>query len=110
MEDRPGQTQGLRPESVQVRSRLSVRVQPRASSTSVVDCKDGTWKIRLTAPPVDNAANEALIEFLSQILKLPKRSLTIVHGLKGREKIIEVAGRTDEEIRDLLRGAPDQGR
>ena len=51
---------------------------------------DGTIKVRLAAPPVDNEANLALIEFLADILGVPKSRLDIVAGVTGRDKLIAV--------------------
>ncbi len=72
-------------------SALAVRVTPRASRNEIVDLlDDGTIKIRIASPPTDNEANETLIEFLSQILGVPKSRLDIVAGLTGRDKLISV--------------------
>lgn len=72
-------------------SALAVRVTPRASRNEIVEMlDDGTIKVRLAAPPVDNEANQALIEFLSEILGVPKSRLDIVAGLTGRDKLIAV--------------------
>jgi uncharacterized protein len=78
--------------------RLSIKVVPRASKNEIAGVQAGVWKIRLTAPPVDNAANEALVRFLARILNLPKRSVSIVSGERGRSKIVEIAGRSAQEI------------
>jgi uncharacterized protein (TIGR00251 family) len=72
-------------------SALAVRVTPRASRNEVVELlEDGTIKIRIAAPPSDNEANETLIEFLSEILGIPKSRLDIVAGTAGRDKLISV--------------------
>jgi len=72
-------------------SALAVRVTPRASRNEVVEVlEDGTIKIRISAPPADNEANAALIEFLSEILGVPKSKLDIVAGETGRDKLIAV--------------------
>lgn len=72
-------------------SAIAVRVTPRASSNEIVEIlDDGTIKVRLAAPPTDNEANEALIEFLSEILGVPKSQLDIVAGGVGRDKLISV--------------------
>jgi uncharacterized protein len=72
-------------------SALAVRVTPRASRNEVVEMlDDGTIKVRLAAPPVDDQANEALIEFLSDILGVPKSRLDIVAGATGRDKLVAV--------------------
>ncbi|MGZ9164822.1 MAG: DUF167 domain-containing protein [Anaerolineales bacterium] len=72
-------------------SALAVRVTPRASRNELVGMlDDGTIKVRLAAPPVDNEANRALIEFLADILGVPKSRLDIVAGVTGRDKLIAV--------------------
>ena len=72
-------------------SALAVRVTPRASRNEVVELlDDGTIKIRIAAPPSDQEANETLIEFLSEILGIPKSRLDIVAGTAGRDKLISV--------------------
>ena len=60
--------------------------------------------MRLTAPPVDGAANEALIALLAERLGLPKRSISIVSGVTGRQKIVEIVGMAEEEVEKRLRG------
>jgi len=72
-------------------SALAVRVTPRASRNENVEVlDDGTIKVRLAAPPTDNEANEALINFLSEILGVPKTKLDIVAGEVGRDKLVSV--------------------
>ena len=72
-------------------SALAVRVTPRASRNEIVELlDDGTIKVRIAAPPADNEANEALIEFLSDILGVAKTRLDSVAGFAGRDKLITV--------------------
>ena len=72
-------------------SALAVRVTPRASRNEIVEMlDDGTIKVRIAAPPVDDEANIALIEFLAEILGVPKSRLDIVAGETGRDKLIAV--------------------
>lgn len=72
-------------------SALAVRVTPRASRNEIVEMlDDGTIKVRLAAPPVDNEANQALIEFLADILGVAKSRLDIVAGATGRDKLVAV--------------------
>ena len=78
--------------------RINVRVIPR-SSKNEISWENEILKVRLTAPPVDGAANEALIKLLAARLGLPKRALQIVHGAKGRQKVLEIEGL---EITDML--------
>jgi uncharacterized protein (TIGR00251 family) len=68
-----------------------VRVTPRASRNEIVELlDDGTIKVRIAAPPSDNEANETLIEFLSDVLGVPKSRLDIVAGVTGRDKLISI--------------------
>jgi uncharacterized protein (TIGR00251 family) len=72
-------------------SALAVRVTPRASRNEIVELlDDGTVKVRIAAPPADNEANEALIEFLADVLGVPKSRLDIVAGVTGRDKLISI--------------------
>ncbi len=88
-------------------TRIRIRVQPRASHNRVEGTHGGRLKIRLTAPPVEGAANNALIAFLADLLDVPKRDITIVQGHRGREKVVEVEGLTPKEVRQkTLRGGP----
>ncbi len=84
--------------------RITVRVVPR-SSKNEVSLEGDTFKVRLTAPPVDGAANEALTRFLAERLGLPRRVLQIVQGATGRRKIIHIddsAGLTMADIQQKL--------
>lgn len=81
---------------------LSVRVQPRASRDELAGEMNGALKIRLQAPAVENHANDALIEFLTQLLKTPKSAVRILSGDRSRIKRIEIRGVTTQQIRALL--------
>jgi uncharacterized protein (TIGR00251 family) len=84
--------------------RINVRVIPR-SSKNMLEWEEGALKARLTAPPVDGAANEALITLLAQRLGVPKRDVNIVHGATGRHKTVEITGMTTEAIEQKIKGA-----
>jgi hypothetical protein len=72
-------------------SALAVRVTPRASRNEIVEIlDDGTVRVRLAAPPADDEANTALLDFLSDILGVPKTKLDIVAGKIGRDKLISI--------------------
>ncbi len=60
--------------------------------------------MRLTAPPVDGAANEALVELLAEQLGLPKRHISIIRGATGRQKTVEIIEVRPEEVEQKLRG------
>jgi uncharacterized protein len=83
--------------------RINVRVIPR-SSKNAIEWEEGALKVRLTAPPVDGAANEALLALLSERLGLPKRDIHIVHGATGRHKTVEITGMTAEALEQKIKG------
>ena len=84
--------------------RIAVHVQPNASRTEITGVVEGALKIRLHAPPVDGKANEALISFMAERLKVAKRDVDVSRGHGSRQKMLEV--RTDmaiEQLEALLR-------
>lgn len=81
--------------------RLSVHVVPR-SGRNTLSWEGDVLKVHLTAPPVDGAANEALITLLAAHLGLPKRALQIVQGATGRQKVLEIAGLTLADLHHKL--------
>ena len=72
--------------------RFTVHVQPRARLTEIVGAHGDALKLRLQAPPVDGAANEALVAFLAEALGVARRDVEIVSGASARTKVIEVRG------------------
>lgn len=72
--------------------RLRLRIQPRASRTEVAGLHGDSVRIRLSAPPVDGAANDALIHFLAATLGVPTRAVEITAGHAGRQKTVHVRG------------------
>jgi len=86
-----------------VTARFAVHVQPRAKRTEVTGLHGAAVKIRLAAPPVDGAANDALRRFLAERLCVPRAAVRVVAGLASRDKLIEVDGLdADEARRNLL--------
>jgi uncharacterized protein (TIGR00251 family) len=83
--------------------RLAVRVIPRSRRNSI-EWEQEMLKVHLTAPPVDGAANDSLIALLAERLGLPKRSISIVSGATGRQKIMEIVGMAAEEVEKRLQG------
>ena len=81
---------------------FSARVQPRASKDEIAGEINGALKVRLRAPAVENRANEALIEFLAQLLKMPKPAVRILSGDRSLTKRIEIRGVTRKHIEALL--------
>jgi len=80
---------------------FTVKVLPRSSRNEIVGEQEGMLRVKLTAPPVEGAANKMLVNFLSSKLKVSKSSVTILSGETGRTKTIRVAGVTGEEIAAL---------
>ena len=80
---------------------IDVRVVPRAKTTAFAGVRDGALVIRVAAPPVEGAANDAVIAFLADRLQIPRRSIRIVSGESSRRKRIDLAGVTPEQISAL---------
>jgi uncharacterized protein (TIGR00251 family) len=72
--------------------RIRVLVQPRAKTSEAAGMHDGCWKIRIAAPPVDGAANEALVEFLAKRLGIAKSRVRVAAGAGARRKLVEIEG------------------
>jgi len=81
---------------------FSMRVQPRASKDEIAGEMEGALKVRLRAPAVEDRANEALVEFLAQLLKRPRSAVRILNGERSRTKQIEIHGVTRQQILALL--------
>jgi len=83
--------------------RFDVRVQPRASRSEIVGEYDGAIRVRLSAPPVDGAANDALVDLLARELSVARRNIAIVSGASSRNKSVAVAGVDVASVERLLR-------
>jgi len=81
---------------------LSIRIQPRASKNEAVRQENGSLKIRLTAPPVDGAANEALVKFLAHAFSITRSQVEIVSGHTSRDKIVRINGVSSTDAESLL--------
>jgi uncharacterized protein (TIGR00251 family) len=73
-------------------------VIPRASKSGISGRRGEAIVVRLAAPPVDGAANDALIEFLARTFARPRRDVTIISGEKSRDKRVSIEGITDAEL------------
>jgi uncharacterized protein (TIGR00251 family) len=78
--------------------RLEIRLKPRAKNERLSIGPSGLLDIAVTSPPVDGKANEHLIALLADRLDLPKRALTLIRGGHSKNKVVEVAGLTKEEV------------
>ena len=81
--------------------RVGVHVQPRASRSEIVGMHGTALKVRLQAPPVDGAANEALVSLLAERLGVARRSVQVVAGATSRAKTVEIDGTTVSAVRAL---------
>lgn len=81
--------------------RFQLRVAPRASRNALGGVHDGALKVRVTAPPVDGAANAAIAKLLSKALGVSKRAVRIVSGETSRTKTVEVRGVHEAAVRAL---------
>lgn len=83
-------------------AQFALRVQPRSSRNAIVGLVGDALKLAITAPPVDGKANQAVIDFLAELFRVPKSSITIVSGETGRNKLIAVRGLSAEQVRKKL--------
>jgi uncharacterized protein (TIGR00251 family) len=82
---------------------LEVKVIPRAGRTALAGTRAGALLVRLAAAPVEGAANDALIAFLADILRVPKSHLELVSGARSRSKRVKVKGLTGAALAERLR-------
>jgi hypothetical protein len=80
---------------------FAVRVQPRASRNEIAGEWQGAVRVRLTAPPVDDKANEELRRLLADRLNVPLAAVRIAHGQRSRSKHVEIRGVTAAQVRSL---------
>ena len=86
---------------------FKVRVVPRSSRTEIVGEHDGALRVRLTAPPVEGAANLALVRLLARALDVSPGAVEIISGKSSRTKTVSIAGFSVAGLERLLRTAPD---
>ena len=79
-------------------ARLDIRVVPRSSRDAIDGTRDGRLVVRVTAPPVDDAANEAVVRLIAGTLGVARRDVRIVSGATARNKSVDVATLSGEEI------------
>lgn len=82
---------------------FAVKVIPRAQKNQIVGIEGEAIKIRLSAPPVEGKANDALIVFFADVLKVARAQIEIVTGQSSRRKIVRVRGRAAKQIEDALK-------
>jgi uncharacterized protein len=81
---------------------LSVKLQPRASANEIGEALGAELRIKVTAPPVDAAANEALLRLLAKQLHCPRNRVDIVRGHVSRHKTVKLYGLAAEDVLDRL--------
>ena len=84
--------------------RFGVRLTPRAGADRIEGVVDGVLKARVAAPPVDGAANEALLRLVADALGLPRRRVRLAAGATNRRKVMEVEGVEAEALRSRWPG------
>jgi uncharacterized protein (TIGR00251 family) len=86
-----------------IQTRISVRLTPKASSNAITDYAGGIVSMRITAPPIEGAANAACCEFLAEALGVRKSQVSLVSGAKSRSKVLLVTELpADESERRLM--------
>jgi uncharacterized protein (TIGR00251 family) len=83
---------------------IDVRVIPRASKDAIAGIREGRLVVRVTAPPVDQAANDALVRVLAAALHVPRGLVAVVAGHTSRNKRVSVSGVAPEVVRARLFG------
>ena len=81
---------------------LSVRVQPRSAVTEVVGWQGSTLRVRVTAPPIDAAANRAVLDLLARAVGVPRSTVSLVRGAHGRDKLVRIAGISRDHLEAKL--------
>jgi uncharacterized protein (TIGR00251 family) len=85
---------------------IAVRLQPRASADEIVGERGGVLVVRVSAPPVDGRANEALCRLIAKRARVGVRSVSVVRGAGSREKVVRVQGMAREQLRRALAVGP----
>ena len=81
---------------------LAIKLQPRASANEIGLPLGEELRIKVTAPPVDAAANEALLRLLAENLGCPRRQLALVRGQTSRHKVVKIYSLSVEEVVERL--------
>jgi len=69
---------------------LAIKLQPRASANQIGERVGNELRVKVTAPPVDAAANEALVRLVAEVLDCPRRRVVLVRGRKSRHKVVKI--------------------
>jgi uncharacterized protein (TIGR00251 family) len=85
---------------------IRVRVIANAKHSEVMNRVGSIVRVRISEPAVDGKANDALIEFLAEFFGVSKKSVSILRGEKGKEKTVQVEGRPEHELEDIMDAIP----
>ena len=83
---------------------LDIRVIPRARVTQLAGERDGALLVRVAAPPVDDAANDQLLDYFRRLTRRPRSAVRLISGMRGRKKRLAIDGVSPDSMRELLRG------
>ena len=83
-------------------ARIKVRVQPRASKDQVIGYREDVLRLRVTAPPAEGKANDAVLSLLAETLGIARGRVRIVRGRSSREKVVLVESLAQEEVQRRL--------
>jgi uncharacterized protein (TIGR00251 family) len=83
---------------------LAIHVQPRARRSEIAGFHDRALKVRIAAPPVDDSANRAVVEFFASLLQVSKSRIKIVAGNRSKDKTLRIEGVTVSTVIRLISG------
>lgn len=81
---------------------IRVRVRPRAARDEIVGWREDTLRLRVSAPPLDGRANDAVVEMIARTAGVARSAVSVVAGERGRDKLVRVTGLTPEALRARL--------
>ena len=84
---------------------VTLHVQTRARSNEIIGYHDGALKLKVSAPPVENAANRAIVEFFANLLDIARSRIRIVSGGKSRDKVLRIEGFSLEAFQSRIDAA-----
>ena len=87
-------------------ARLRVRVQPRSRQDEVLGWRDGVLRVRVSAPPTEGRANEAVADLLARAFGVPRSAVSLVGGASSRDKVFRVARRSLDELLAMVAVSP----
>lgn len=85
---------------------VKVRVIPNAPENEVVSRIGSVLRVRVNAPAIDDKANGTLKKFLAEFFEVSSSTVNIIRGAKGREKTVEISGRTEEDLKRVMESIP----